>query len=234
MATISKRGVQQYQARVRKKGYPEQVATFTTKGAAQQWATEVENAMNRGRFVNRKEAESTTLHDALDRYLIEISPAKKGHKQEINRARIRVAKLQAKIADTRKDFLLKLSTDIVRNHGAIAIEDLNIKGLMRALRLSKSVADASLGELVRQLEYKAQWYGRDLLKIRFTRSTGVCPDTGVIGRKLNPKERTWICDCCGTTHDRDIAAAQVILNIGTAGRAGIERGAEHSPAVMVA
>ena len=96
---------------------------------------------------------------------------------------------------------------------------------MRALRLSKSVADASLGELIRQLEYKADWYGRKVVKIdRFARSTGVCPDTGLIGDKLPLSARTWTCRCCNKTWDRDKAAAQSVLNTAV-GRTVEARGA---------
>lgn len=148
------------------------------------------------------------------------------------RAKRRVARIQAKIADCRRDFLHKLTTGLVRNFGVIAIEDLNVKALCRALRLGKSMADAALGELVRQLDYKARWFGRQILKIgRYDRSTGVCPACGTEGPKLPLRTRYWHCDC-GATHDRDIAAAQVILMIATAGRAGIARGAAYQPAAL--
>jgi putative transposase len=151
--------------------------------------------------------------------------------QRWQKARKQVAKIQARIADCRKDFLHKLTSRLVRDFGLIALEDLSVKGMMRALRLSKSVADASLGELVRQIEYKAQWHEREVVKIdRFARSTGVCPDCGLIGPRLKPGIESWRCEC-GVSHDRDSAAAQVILQIATAGRAGIARGATYKPAV---
>ena len=146
-------------------------------------------------------------------------------------ARQRVARIQAKIADCRRDWLHKLSTMIVRTCGVIAMEDLNIKAMGRALRLGKSVADASLGEFVRQIEYKAAWYGREVLKIgRFERSTGVCPDCGLIGPKLPLSVRAWRCEC-GAEHDRDIAAAKVILFQAVSGTA---RGAAYKPEAAIA
>lgn len=161
-----------------------------------------------------------------------LSRRKKGSKRW-HTARRRVAKIQRKIANCRKDFLHKLSTMLIQKYDVIALEDLNIKGLMRALRLSKSVADAALGELVREIEYKANWYGRQVIKIdRFTRSTGVCPDCGTVGKKLPLHIRSWRCEC-GTEHDRDIAAAQVILNTAL-GRSVDARGAGHQPMVTAA
>lgn len=128
-----------------------------------------------------------------------------------HKARLRVAKLQARIAASRQWFLHNLSTGLIRNFGLIAMEDLNIKALCRALRLGKSMADAALGELVRQIEYKAHWYGREVIKIgRYDRSTGVCPDCGAVGKKLALHIRHWTCEC-GAEHDRDVAAAKVIL-----------------------
>lgn len=149
------------------------------------------------------------------------------------RARERVARIQAKVADCRRDFLHKLSTDLIRRFGVVALEDLNVKALCQSLRLGKSMMDASLGELVRQIEYKAAWFGREVIKIdRFARSTGVCPDCGLIGDKLPLKVRHWRCEC-GAEHDRDVAAAQVIEQIATAGRAGIARGAAYQPTATV-
>jgi putative transposase len=150
-----------------------------------------------------------------------------------HKARQRVAKLQARIAACRQWFLHDLSTGLIRNFGLIAMEDLHIKALCRALRLGKSMADAALGELVRQIEYKAHWYGREVIKIgRYDRSTGVCPTCGTVGPKLALRIRQWRCEC-GAAHDRDVAAAQVILNRATAERAGVARGAAYQPAVVV-
>jgi putative transposase len=150
-----------------------------------------------------------------------------------HRARRRVARLQARIAACRQWFLHNLSTGLIRNFGLIAIEDLNIKALCRALRLGKSMADAALGELVRQIEYKARWYGREVIKIgRYDRSTGVCPECGTVGQRLTLNIRHWTCEC-GAKHDRDVAAAKVILQLATAERAGVARGAAYQPAVVV-
>ncbi|MGB2681277.1 MAG: transposase, partial [Candidatus Competibacter sp.] len=140
-----------------------------------------------------------------------------------HRARVRVAKIQRKTARCRADFLHKLTTGLVRAYGFIATEDLNLSGMLKNQKLAKAVADISGHELMRQLAYKAQWYGREVVKIgRFERSTGVCPDCGLIAPKLALSVRRWQCEC-GAAHDRDIAAAQTILNI-AAGRAVTARG----------
>ena len=86
MADIRKRGPYQWQVRIRKKGYPSQTRTFDTKAEAEVWATTVESEMARGIFVSRKEAENTTLSEAIDRYIAEVIPTKKQHHREKNRA----------------------------------------------------------------------------------------------------------------------------------------------------
>ena len=103
------------------------------------------------------------------------------------RMRQRVARIQARIADCRRDFVHKLSFRVVRDHGLIAREDLNVKGLMRALRLSKSAADASLGELVRQIDYKAQWHGRDVIKM-------MCLGANRVGTGSTLHQGVWMRD----------------------------------------
>lgn len=88
MASIRKRGEYQYQCRILRKGYPPQTETFETKAKAEKWARDIESQMDKGKFVSRAEADSTTLHDALDRYLREVTPLKKGWKAETNRIKV--------------------------------------------------------------------------------------------------------------------------------------------------
>ena len=141
-------------------------------------------------------------------------------KGSVNRRRTveRLGRVHRTIRDARQNFLHKTTTKLVRRYAGFAIEDLSLKGLMRT-RLAKSFADAGLGELYRQLAYKAAWAGREQRQMpRFTRSTGVCPDCGLLGPKLLLSVRTWRCDGCGAEHDRDVAAARVVL-IRAVGRA---------------
>ena len=133
------------------------------------------------------------------------------------KARREVARVQAAIADTRKDFLHKLTTQLVRENQTIAIEDLSVKNMMKSRKLAQAIADASWGELVRQLEYKCQWYGRTLIKIdRWFPSSKRCGNCGHIVEKMPLNVREWECPECRTHHDRDINAARNILAAGLA------------------
>ena len=133
------------------------------------------------------------------------------------KARREVARIQAAIADARKDFLHKLTTRLVRENQTIAVEDLAVKNMMKNRKLSAAIADASWSELVRQLEYKCQWHGRTLVKIdRWFPSSKRCGKCGHVVDKLPLDVREWDCPECGTHHDRDINAAQNILAAGLA------------------
>ncbi len=133
------------------------------------------------------------------------------------KARREVARIQAAIADSRKDFLHKLTTRLVRENQRIALEDLSVKNMLKNHKLAQAIADASWSELVRQLEYKCQWYGRTLVKIdRWFPSSKRCGHCGHVIEKLPLNIREWDCPECGTHHDRDINAAHNILAAGLA------------------
>lgn len=133
------------------------------------------------------------------------------------KARIKVAKVHAEISDARKDFLHKLTTRLVRENQTIAVEDLAVKNMVKNRKLALSISDASWGELVRQLEYKCDWYGRTFVKIdRWFPSSKRCGKCGHIVEKLPLNIREWNCSKCGTRHDRDVNAAQNILAAGLA------------------
>lgn len=133
------------------------------------------------------------------------------------KARRKVARVQAQIADARKDFLHKLTTRLVRENQTIAIEDLSVKNMLTNHKLAQAIADASWSELVRQLEYKCQWYGRTLVKIdRWFPSSKRCGHCGHVVDKMPLSVREWECPECGTRHDRDINAARNILAAGSA------------------
>jgi putative transposase len=134
-------------------------------------------------------------------------------KGSVNRRRTvsRLNRVHARLAATRKDFTHKLTRALVDRYRGFAVETLRLKGLMRT-RLAKSFADAGIAEMVRQLRYKAEWAGREFRELpSFQRSTGVCPACGEVGPKLPLAVREWRCTGCGAIHDRDVAAAQVIL-----------------------
>jgi putative transposase len=127
------------------------------------------------------------------------------------KAVVKVARAHARVADTRRDWQHKFSTRIIRDNQAVYVEDLCVAGLGRT-RLAKSV-HAGWASFTGMLEYKAARAGRTFARIgRYTLSTGICPDTGVRTR-LDLSSRWWDCPC-GQRHDRDVAAAQIILAVG--------------------
>lgn len=146
------------------------------------------------------------------------------------KAKLKVAKLHAKIADSRKDFLHKLSTRLVNENQVIAIETLAVSNMQKNHSLAKSIADASWSEFVRQLEYKSLWYGRKLVGIdRWYPSSKRCSDCGHTVAKMPLNVREWTCPECGTIHDRDINAARNVL---TAGLAVLVCGENVSPVLL--
>lgn len=140
----------------------------------------------------------------------------KGAKRR-EKAKLKVARLHAKIADARRDFLHKLSTRLINENQVIAIESLSVSNMQKNRCLSKSISDASWSEFVRQLEYKARWYGRELIGIdRWYPSSKRCSDCGYTMPKMPLSVREWVCPECGSTHDRDINAARNVLAAGLA------------------
>lgn len=132
-------------------------------------------------------------------------------------AKLKVAKLHAKITDSRKDFIHKLSTRLVNENQVIAIETLAVSNMQKNHNLAKSIADAGWSEFVRQLEYKSLWYGRELVGIdRWYPSSKRCFDCGHTVKKMPLNVREWTCPECGTIHDRDINAARNVLAAGLA------------------
>lgn len=141
---------------------------------------------------------------------IKLFDAKNYQKQKC-----KVAKLHEKVANQRNDFLNKLSTDIIKNHDIICLEDLSTKGLLRNHKLAKAISDVSWSSFVTKLQYKADWYGKEIIKVdRWYPSSQLCSDCGHRDGKKSLDIREWTCSNCGSHHDRDINAAINILNEG--------------------
>nr|MDJ0574421.1 RNA-guided endonuclease TnpB family protein [Xenococcaceae cyanobacterium MO_234.B1] len=139
-----------------------------------------------------------------------------------NKARLKVAKLHAKIADCRKDFLQKLTTQLVRENQAIYTETLGVKNMMANHKLAQAIADCGWGEALRQLLYKCQWHGRTIGAIdRWFPSSKRCNCCGHIKEQLPLEVREWTCPSCNSHHERDVNAAKNILAVGT--RVGVRR-----------
>ena len=127
----------------------------------------------------------------------------------------KVARLHEKVMNQRNDFLNKLSTEIIKNHDIICIEDLNTKGMLRNHKLAKSISDVSWSSFVTKLQYKADWYGRKIIKIdKWFPSSQICSECGHQDGKKSLEIREWTCPICHAHHDRDINASINILTEG--------------------
>lgn len=159
------------------------------------------------------------------------------HKKKLgsnNRERARkvLARLHNKIANIRNNHLHKVSRSIIDENQVIVLETLNVSGMMRNHCLAKSIADVSLSELVRQIEYKAQWYGRAVIKVdRWFPSSKTCSECGFVMNSLPLDVREWVCPRCETKHHRDKNASINIYREGkrTVGTTGLAFGLNVRP-----
>ena len=160
-----------------------------------------------------------------------LSRKEKGSKNR-GKARVKVAEAHARVADARRDFLHKLSTELIRENQAVYVEDLAVKGLART-KLAKSVHDAGWGMFLTLLEEKAARYGRTFARVdRWFPSSQLCSVCGIQDGPKPLSVRSWTCPACGAVHDRDLNAARNILLEGrrtAAGRAASACGGDVSP-----
>jgi putative transposase len=139
---------------------------------------------------------------------------KKGSKNR-HKARLKVARIHARIVDRRRDFQHKLSTRLIRENQTICVESLAVKNMVKNHSLAKAISDVGWSAFVSQLEYKAAWYGRTVVRIdRWYPSSKRCFDCGHILDSLPLEVRLWTCPECGIVHDRDLNAAKNVHAVG--------------------
>ncbi|TMR25289.1 IS200/IS605 family element transposase accessory protein TnpB [Nonomuraea turkmeniaca] len=132
------------------------------------------------------------------------------------KARLKVGRAYARIADRRRDHLHKVTTRLVRENQVIAVEDLTVRNMVKNHSLARAISDVSWRELRSMLEYKAQWYGRELVVVdRWFPSSRLCSACGTLQDKMPLNVRSWEC-ACGAVHDRDVNAAKNVLAAGLA------------------
>ncbi|MAX51424.1 MAG: transposase [Methylophaga sp.] len=138
---------------------------------------------------------------------------RKYSKHKGKRTKLKLAKLHEKVANQRKDFLHKVSKELIKNHDTICTETLQVRNMLKNHNLAKSISDAGWGMFMTMLEYKSEWYGKNLIKIgTFEPSSKTCGNCGLINKDLQLKDREWTCKSCSTILDRDLNAACNIKN----------------------
>ncbi|MGW0421624.1 RNA-guided endonuclease InsQ/TnpB family protein [Streptomyces sp. NPDC003015] len=157
-------------------------------------------------------------HERRDRARLALAQrrAAKKTKGSNNRAKARrkAAKIHARIADRRRDGLHKLTTRLVRENQTLVIEDLTVRNMVKNRSLARAISDAAWSQFRSMLEYKAAWYGREVIVVdRFFPSSKLCSTCGTLQDRMPLRVRTWTCDC-GTMHDRDVNAAKNLLAVG--------------------
>jgi putative transposase len=132
-----------------------------------------------------------------------------------NKARIKLAKYYEKLNDQKEYYLHSVVNQLLSENQTIVIEDLNVKGMLKNHKLSRSIQESSFGRFKQILKYKAGWYGREVIEVdRWFPSSKLCSECGYKNEDLELKDRSWVCPKCGVEHDRDINAAINILNEG--------------------
>ena len=175
--------------------------------------TKVENLKLMKKYEDKLKREQRKL--SKRRKVAKDSNKKLSDSKNYQKQKKKVAKIHNKIRNKRKDFINKLSTDIINNHDIICIENLNIKGMLRNHKLARSISDVSWSEFIRQLKYKANWYGRKVVRVPISYpSSKTCSSCGNIKETLKLSERIYKCECCGLEIDRDYNASMNILRKG--------------------
>ena len=172
---------------------------------------ELENEIKSKQRVYSKRRHYAKVKIAMDKNKKVINPRTLLDFMNVEKARVMKAKLQKHLANKRKDFLHKLSTNLVKNYDVIVIEDLKSKNMMKNHKLAKAIGNASWYEFRTMLEYKCKWYGKQLIIVPPHHTSQECSNCHHNSGKKTLDIREWICDNCGVYHDRDINAAKNIL-----------------------
>ena len=174
-------------------------------------------------FVITSDGEKYKNNRFLTKYQNKLAIAQKhlSRKQKgsnnFEKQRVKVARLYEKVSNARKDYLHKVSLDLVRNYDIVCLEDLNVKGMMKNHRLARQISDVAWGEFVGMLTYKADLNDKEIVKIdRFYPSSKTCHNCGYVKKDLKLSDRKWVCPECGANLDRDVNAAMNILSAGLA------------------
>lgn len=150
------------------------------------------------------------------------------------KARLRVARIHARIADQRKDVAHKLTTQLIHENQVVAAESLQVKNMLKNHSLAKAISNVGWHQITSMLDYKAEWYGRSFVQIdKWYPSSKRCSQCGHIADKMPLSVRQWDCQACGSHHDRDINAAKNILKAGKAILAGADKLREHEQKTTV-
>ena len=148
-----------------------------------------------------------SLTDRLKNLQRQLSKKQKGSNNR-NKARIKIAKLNKRINDKKTYYLHEVSNVLINENKVICMEDLNVKGMVKNHKLAESISQMNFGEFRRMLEYKANWYDRDIVFVdRFYPSSKTCNHCGYINKNLKLSDRQWVCPVCGEVIDRDYNAA---------------------------
>jgi putative transposase len=172
--------------------------------------------------LSTREKIANPRHERRDRARLakaqrELSRKATGAGANRRKARHRVAKIHARIADRRRDVLHKLTTRLVRDNQTLVIEYLTVRSMVKNRSLARAISDAAWSQFRSMLEYKAGWYGREVIGVdRFFPSSKLCSACGTLTQRMPLHVRSWTCDSCGTTHDRDVNAAKNLLAAGLA------------------
>lgn len=175
---------------------------------------ELENDIKSKQKVYSKRKHYADVKIAMDKNQKVINPRTLLDFMNVEKARVTKAKSQKRLANKRKDFLHKLSTNLVKAYDVIVIEDLNSKTMMKNHKLAKAIGNASWYEFRTMLEYKCKWYGKQLIVVPPQYTSQECSNCHHNGGKKTLDIREWACDNCGICHERDINAAKNILTRG--------------------